>query len=292
MIHPFSALASEYESWVAHCRPLPERVDEIDHVAHRLTNSTALMRLSTITEMTGIPIVLQATIGERECNFDFMKNWGQGDPLTGPSVHVPKHRPPLGAPPNDHFPVTWEYAALDAFTVCDRLNVNSTPWSLAYACFKWEGFNGFGYRAHGVRTPYVVGGTNLQQPGKYVADGVFDKPHMDTQLGCLPIALRMIEIVPSLSLGDAVAMIDPPAPVTPLPLGVGGSLTGTKWFQASANLILNPDPPLLVDGSFGRRSRDACRQLERLFGLPDDGIIDDELCSAIDRRLAAMRPNA
>ncbi len=298
--HPFPALAPEYASWVANCRPLPSRVAEIDKVARRLTAPAALTRLDRVREATRIPVVVQATIGERECGFNFAKNWGQGDPLTRPSIHVPKGRPPLGPPPNDRFPVSWEYAAIDAFTVCDRLDVNSAPWSLAYACFKWEFYNGGGYRAHGLRTPYVVGGTNLQQAGKYVADGVFQtkrpdgSPLFDSQLGCLPVALRMIELVPDLAFGRALAVAAPalvPA-VTPLPIGVGGSLTGTKWFQYSANMILARDPPLLIDGSFGKLTRDACRDLEALFGLPVDGLIDDELCKAIDARLAAMKPNA
>lgn len=295
-VHPFPVLAAEYESWVAQMRPRPECVALIDRVARRLTNPTALARLDHVRAATEIPIAVQATIGERECGFDFTKNWGQGDPLTAPSKNVPRGRPPLGAPPNDHFPVTWEFAALDAFTVCDKLNVITVPaWNLPYACWKWEGYNGFGYRAHGIRTPYVVGGTNLQQPGKYVTDGQYDANHMDTQLGCLPIAKRMIELVPSLSFGAAIAMIEAPSvvpAVLPVPLGVGGSLTGTKWIQSQANLILNLRPPLDVDGSLGRKTRAAVRDMEKLFRLPEDGVIDDELCNAIDARLAAMRPTA
>lgn len=300
MTHPFQELSAEYESWVAHCRPLSGRIAEIDRVALRLTAPSALARLGRVFDATKIPVVVQATIGERECGFDFTKNWGQGDALTRPSVHVPKGRPPLGAPPNDRFPVTWEFAAIDAFTVCDRLDVISVPsWCLAYACFKWEGYNGFGYRAHGLRTPYVLGGTNLQQPGKYTADGIFKttnpdgSPLFDAQLGCLPIALRMIEFVPGLSLGDAVATIDPPpTAAATLPIGVGGSLTGTKWIQSAANLIVPRDPPLLVDGSFGRKTRAAVRDLETMFGLPVNGVVDDQLCNVIDARLAAMKPTA
>lgn len=292
MVHPFADLQSEYESWVANCRPLPERVAEIDHVARRLTNLTALTQLDHVFESTGIPVVVQATIGERECGFDFTKNWGQGDPLTAPSIHVPKGRPPLGNPPNDHFPISWEYAAIDAFTVCDKLDVNSAPWSLAYACFKFEGYNGFGYRAHGIRTPYVVGGTNLQQPGKYVADGVFDPNHMDTQLGCLPVALRMIELVPSLGFGPALAVAAAPSivPPAPVPSALGGGLTGTKWIQSAANLILRPNPPLDIDGSFGRDTRAAVRSLQSAFGMSATGLVDNDLCDHIDARLAGMRP--
>jgi lysozyme family protein len=152
MSHPFVDLSAEYESWVAHAVPNHDRIAEINQVATRLTRADALARLGLVTAATKIPQVVMAPIGERECDFDFTKNWGQGDPLTHPSTHVPRGRPPLGAPPNDHFPVTWEFAAIDAFTVCDKLNVNSAPWSLAYACFKWEFYNGGGAGAGGVRT--------------------------------------------------------------------------------------------------------------------------------------------
>lgn len=293
MSHPYAELRPEYESWVAHVVPLASRKDEIDHVARRLTQPTALARLGRVFDATKIPAVVQATIGERECGFDFTKNWGQGDPLTRPTTHVPRGRPPLGAAPNDRFPVSWEFAAIDAFTVCDQLNVISVPtWSLPYSCFKWEFYNGGGYRAHGCRTPYVVGGTNLQQPGKYVADGVWDSSHMDTQLGCLPVALRMIELVPSLSLAGALAAVPAPplAPVLPLPVSVGGNLTGAKWVQAALNVVDHINPPLGVDGSFGRLTRAAVRDYQLRHNLVATGFITDGLCTSLDVALAALRP--
>ena len=289
MQHPFVELATEYESWVAQVVPNPDRLAEIDAVARRLTRPEALENFAAITDLFAIPQIIQATICEREDGCDFTKNPGQGDPLTHPSVHIPRGRPPLGAPPNDRFPVTWIYAASDAFTVCDKLNVNSAPWSMPYACFKWEFWNGGGYRAHGIRTPYVVGGTNLQQPGKYVADGVFDPNHMDSQLGCLPVAVRMIELVPSLSFGQAIASAAAPSiipAVLPLPAAVGGNLTGTKWIQSSLNTLQNAE--LTVDGSFGRQTRAAIRIFDEAHGLPPDGFITDELCTAIDAALAAQ----
>lgn len=294
MIHPFAELKSDYDRDVSIVRPLPNRVAEIDEVARRLTNPVALSRLGAVAAATNIPVVVMAAIGERECGFDFTKNWGQGDSLARPSVHVPKNRPPLGAPPNDHFPVSWEYAAIDAFTACDHLSLLSVPaWTMAYACWKWEAYNGFGYRAHGIRSPYVVGGTNLQQSGKYVADGVFDPNEMDGQLGCLPIAMRMIELVPSLAFGQAVAQVEPPVVVpapASVPVAAGGGLTGTKWIQSAANLILSLSPPLAVNGSYGRQTRAAVRTLQAVLGLPQTGLVDNALCDAIDARFSAMRP--
>ena len=293
MGHPYQDLAAEYTSWVANCRPRADKVDEIDHVARGLVRALALQHFGAITSQTGIPIVVQATICHREYGENgamFNRNPGQGDPLTHPSTHVPK-----GRPPSDHWPVTWDEAALDAFTVCDRLNANSAPWSLPYACWKWEYYNGGGYRAHGLRTPYVVGGTNLQQPGKYVGDSEWDPRHMDEQLGCLPIAMRMIELEPQLAFGAAVvatAEANPDPPVTPAPAAVGGNLSGAKWVQASLNVVLHPNPPLVVDGSYGRLTKAAIRQFRAAAGLPDGDYVDDAFCTTMDTLLAGTRPSA
>jgi lysozyme family protein len=230
-----------------------------------------------VLKLIQVPIVVQATICEREDGNDFTKNPAQGDPWNRPSIHVPRNRGPFNS---------WVEAAVDAWSVCDKLNVNSQPWSLPYACFKWEGYNGFGYRAHGVRTPYVVGGTNLQQPGKFVADGSFDPSHIDSQLGCLPIAVRMIQLVPGLAFGDAVMVAAAPSIIpapTPLPSMVGTDLTGVKWVQGSLNRLTHAG--LTVDGSFGRMTRAAIRDFQQAHGLTPDGYVTDNLCHAIDAEL-------
>jgi lysozyme family protein len=288
MAHPYQELAAEYESWVANCRPRPEREHEIDQVARGLLRG--LQHFDAIAAETGIPVVVMATICHREYGENgamFNRNPAQGDPLTHPSTHVP-----AGRPPSDHWPVTWEVAALDAFTVCDRLNVNSAPWSLPYACWKWEYYNGGGSRAHGIRTPYVVGGTNLQQRGKYVSDHNWDPTAMDQQLGCLPIAMRMIELEPRLAFGEAVEPAAEPAEpeVAAAPPAVGAHLTGVKWVQASLNVVENLDAPLTVDGSFGRLTRAAVRKFQQEHGMPDTGYVDEAFCAAMDAALAANRP--
>ncbi len=285
MQHPFTELQAEYESWVAHCKPRPECEHEIDQVARRLLRPEAMTHFNAVFTRLQIPQVVQATICEREDGCDFTKNPAQGDPWNQVSRHVPRGRGPF---------TSWDAAATDAWTVCDRLNVLSVPaWSLAYSCWKWEYYNGGGYRAHGVRTPYVLGGSNLQQKGKYVSDGEFDRTHMDTQIGCLPIAMRMIELSPDLALGDALATVAAPMLVpdpAPVPMAVGGSLTGTKWVQASLNVVEHIVPPLDVDGSFGRLTRSAIRDFQKKVGLPDTGLIDDALCNALDTSLAAAKP--
>ena len=284
MQHPFIALQSEYDRYVATMRPLPNRVPEIDAVARRLINPASLRNYQEVQDKIGVPIVVQACICEREDSNDFAKNPAQGDPWNRPSVHVPKNRGPFAG---------WVPAAIDAFSVCTRINDNSAPWSLPYACFVWESYNGFGYRGHGIHSPYVVSGTNLQQPGKYIGDGIFDPSVMDTQIGCLPIAMRMIELMLELSFGTDIKIM--PAPtimptIQPVPASVGAGIQGTKWLQSAFNLIMQPDPLLTIDGSFGRATRAAIRDYQAAKNMVQNGLIDTPLCDALIADLNKMRP--
>jgi lysozyme family protein len=56
-------------------------------------------------------------------------------------------------------------------------------WRLEKMLFNAEAYNGAGYHNKGMPSPYVWAGTNIQQPGKYTADGSFDPNHWDTQPG-------------------------------------------------------------------------------------------------------------
>lgn len=266
MKHPFLALAAEYESWVANVRPCPERALEIDRVARKLIQPNVLGRFDEVFAEIGVPQVVQAVICERENGCDFTKSPAQGDRWDRVSTHVPRNRGPF---------TSWKASAIDAWTVCDHLAEISIPqWTMVYACWKWEGFNGFGYRARGLRTPYVLGGTNLQQPGKFVADGQFDPAHMDGQLGALPIAMRMIELMPRLALGGPAIAPSIVPDVTPLPVGVGGAGADGVWQtdeiqRALAGLGYDVGP---TDGSYGRKTRAAVRAFQHAHGLTEDGL--------------------
>lgn len=279
MQHPFAALKAEYEHDISIMRVT--RLGAVDEVARRLTRPQVLARYDEVKAKLGIPDVVQATICERESGSDFSRSPAQGDRWDRVSVNVPRGRGPFSS---------WLESAVDAFHNVDHLDDNSAPWSLPYACWKWEIYNGFGYRAHGRRSPYVVGGTNLQQPGKYTSDGHFDPGTMDTQLGCLPVAVRMIELVPALAFGDAIAIVSAPSVVpapSPPPAGTGGAVTGVKWIQDSLNRLMAPDEDLLVvDGSYGRRTREAVRAFQAAHGLLADGLAGDLTTAAMDAELA------
>jgi len=91
-------------------------------------------------------------------------------------VTVPKGRPPQGDPP-----FSWEDSAVDLIGVYHWQNAD---WSSVGAMlYRLEGFDGFGYRSHNVRSPYVWGCTNLYTSGKFVSDHVFDPNVRDSQCG-------------------------------------------------------------------------------------------------------------
>ncbi len=287
MAHPFAELQPEYEHDLSILQVKPERAAEIDRLARKGLTTTALTNYARIQTELGIPIPVQHAICVRESNADFSCSPAQGDRWDRRSVNVPTGKGP--------YP-DWHAAAIDAWSNLDHLDRNIVPWSMPYAMYEDEGFNGFGYRSHGVRSPYLVGATNLQQKGRYAGDHNFVM-EMDTQIGTVPVMLRMIEIMPSLAFGPGVQKIVAPPIIPapgPVPAGVGGALpggvfTGTKWLQDSLNKLMLPDSDhLVVDGNFGRFTRQALRAFQMSVGHSADGLIDDMTCGAIDRELAKL----
>ena len=116
--------------------------------------------------------------------------------------------------------------------------VGAANWSWEWGCYEEEGFNGWGYRAYGEPSPYLFGGTNIQKSGKFTSDHGFDRSVMDTQLGVIPMMLRMVQLRPALALpfpfpaatGVPIAI---PAPRSATP-DAGGEWMGTYWAQRPA----------------------------------------------------------
>jgi lysozyme family protein len=314
MQHPYGALRGEYARLLATLRVT--RADEADAVARKLLSFKA--RYAAVAQATarsgagatarggagatarggagatGVPVVVLAALHWRESSADFRTNLAQGDPLDRPSVHVPRGRPKLRA--GMSFPVSWEYAAIDAIEF-DHLNDASATWSLPYACWKGEAWNGFGPRNHGIHTGYLWAGTNHYVRGKYVADGRWDPGHVDRQLGMVPIMLRMIALDPGLALAGmspAGARDDPAIPPRRAPEGVGGSappadaLQTTRGLQILLNSLGVPGTPLAVDGSYGRRTRETVRAFQRAHGLEPDGLAGPLTRAALARAEAGL----
>lgn len=290
MQHPFVILGPEYAADLATMKV--QRPLQVEHVARGLLPKMALYQEEQAR--CGVPAALLAALDQREDDASPECAIGQGNRWDRISTNVPRGKGP------------WP-SKIDAdlfYIAYDHLNdMEGQPsWTWPLVCFKGEAWNGFGPRDHGIRTGYLWAGTNLYVRGKYVADGQWDAAYVDTQLGIIPVMRRLIALQPDLAFGalpdhDAVAAVTPPAPT---PQGVGGGLIivtisgphDTRWVQQALNACYLPAADaLLVDGSYGRRTREAVRSFQRFNKLTADGLFGPQTDKALTAALAQHQQN-
>ncbi len=205
----FASLKDEYAATWRAMHIDPARRKTFDAVAARLLTAGPLY--AEVARLTGVPSSLIMVIHERESGGNFSTHLHNGDPLTARTVHVPAGRPIDGRPP-----FSWASSAVDAlrYQGLDKIR----DWTVERALYVLEGYNGFGYRNRHIRSPYLWGGTDQQQPGKYVRDGVFDPTVMDQQLGCAGLLSAIWTADPSLRLRLSWDALATPEPIpTPRP---------------------------------------------------------------------------
>lgn len=270
MQHPFKAIEPELRQRLSVLKLTREA--ETTRRAEQLVAPKILNRFRPVYAELLIPIVWMVCSFERESGMDFTRSPAQGDRWDRISKNVPR-----GVGPFTSFEASaeWSYEH-------DGINKNSSPWDLAYACYAWERFNGFGPRDHGRVSGYIFSGTDQYDPpagkgGKYVSDGKWNPSAVDQQLGCVALALEMIRLDPSLAFGEPIMPkpIEPPIPipVTPTPDGFAQAL---QVQQCLNHLIMGHElagvDPLTEDGNYGRRTRNAVRAFQKMAKLDQDGI--------------------
>ena len=139
-------------------------------------------RYEVVEKETAVPWWFVGICHMRESSCNFATYLGNGEPLSRKTRLVPAGRGPFA---------TWEEGAIDALRFQDYAGL--TDWDLATALFRFEAYNGWGYFYKGVNSPYVWGWTNEQQPGKYVADGVWSATAIDPQSGCAAMLRGLID---------------------------------------------------------------------------------------------------
>lgn len=160
------------------------RADEFDRLAHKAMIYKP--RYEAIAQRTGVPWYMIAALHRRESDADFRTYLGNGEPLNRRTRLVPKGRGPFSS---------FEDGAVDALRIDGLSSVKD--WRLEKILYYCELFNGTGYNNRGLPSPYLWGGTNVQRPGKYVADGKFDPRAMDTQPGCAPLLAAIDRLDPT-----------------------------------------------------------------------------------------------
>lgn len=180
---PFADLAAEYRRNYDLFKINPGHDKEIDTRAGKLLAGKD--RYARISEQTGIPWQFIAILHMMEANANFAAHLHNGDPLTARTVRVPAGRPKAGQPP-----FTWEQSALDALEY--EGFTGKSDWNVGTMLYRFEKFNGMGYRAHGVWTPYLWSYTNLYEKGRYVADHEYDPNSVSKQCGAAILLKRLL----------------------------------------------------------------------------------------------------
>src|SRR5690349_1458630 len=115
-------------------------------VAERLCTLSAKTRYEAVSAATGVPWFVIAVIHEREASQSWAANLAQGDPWNKPSIHIPKGQGPFAS---------WEQAAINALTRTPPYAAHNSDWSAGGTATLLERYNGTGYAARNLPSPYV-----------------------------------------------------------------------------------------------------------------------------------------
>lgn len=175
----------QYARWWDQMVIKPSRANEFEHDAALLLAHKP--RYQFIEARTGVPWTLIAVLHLRESNANFGTYLGNGQSLARRTTIVPKGRGPFA---------TFEAGAIDALKLDGLTSVRD--YNLEKQLYYCEVFNGGGYDARGLPSPYLWGGTSIQRPGKYTSDHGFNARAWDTQPGCVPILATMAKHDPTI----------------------------------------------------------------------------------------------
>jgi lysozyme family protein len=178
-------LRREYRRRFRTARVRPERKALVQQIVDSLVAHKS--RYERAGGPIGVPWWFVAIVHSLEASQNFHTHLHNGDPLSGRTVHAPPGRPP-GEPP-----FTWVESARDALTFQRLANVGG--WSFSRALFRFEGYNGFGYRKSTINipTPYLWSFSQHYTRGKFVADNVYDPNAVSQQCGAAVLLRTMVD---------------------------------------------------------------------------------------------------
>lgn len=179
----FALLRAEYADLFASCQISQIRAGEVAWHRNRLLKYRS--RYEEVAVRTGAPWWFIGIVHALEASFNFAGHLHNGDPLTARTVQVPKGRPAQWNPPSD-----WVSSAVDAIEY--EGYAGKQDWNLAMTLYRFESYNGFGYRGRGVNTPYLWSFSNHYSAGKFVRDGKFDPNAVSKQCGAAVMLKALI----------------------------------------------------------------------------------------------------
>ncbi len=182
----------------SHCEIRPNRVNEAMHFATQAITALAKLRYLAVEKDTTVPWFVVPILQERESGLRWDRQLAQGDPLDEVSRNVPRGRGPFlthegDGPGHD----AWHRGALDALIDCPPHLAHWTDWSAGGVLVATLLYNGIGKEPN-VPSSYLWGGTNIQVPGKWVRDHVYNPNVWDTQLGTAAMLIAMRKLDPTI----------------------------------------------------------------------------------------------
>jgi lysozyme family protein len=166
----------------------PDRVAEFTKEAQYALDHKATYQQAE--QKTGVPWAMIAVIHRREGNADFNTYLGNGQSLAHRTTIVPIGRGPFTGP------TAFLDGCVDAIKVEGWGSISD--WRLEKQLYYMLLFNGVGSEAWGHPSSYIWGGTNIQQPGKWIRDHVWSSAVMDVQPGCAPLLFSIGKLDPSI----------------------------------------------------------------------------------------------
>lgn len=174
----FETLRAEYAAMWQSIELRPERATAIRSMTNAII--AGKREYVAIQDTLRIPWYFTGIVHALEGSCNFRTHLHNGDSLRRRTVNVPAGRP-VAPPASGSLPYTWHESAVDALKMKNYHQV--TDWSVPAMLWRWERYNGFGSRRHGVHTAYLWSFSTHYTKGKYVRDGVWDPNFVSLQVG-------------------------------------------------------------------------------------------------------------
>jgi lysozyme family protein len=184
-VYQYELLRDGYLTLYDNCAARPERSGVTNWHVQTLLKPANRSRYEEVEKRLGIPWYFVGIIHSLEGGFNFQAHLHNGDPLRARTWQVPPGRPLAWNPPTD-----WASSAADALTM--KNYDNQPDWSIAQMLFRFEKYNGFGYRGRGIASPYLWSFSNQYTKGKYVKDRKWDAEAVSLQCGAAVLVKELV----------------------------------------------------------------------------------------------------
>ena len=182
------------------CKIQPAHQAELTKAATIITSTQARSQYEDVSKLTSDPVIPWYVIGAlhyREANLNFLGHLHNGDRLDRRTINVPSGRPKGPWPPNPFDPrVAWRLSAEDALKELKPIE----SWKVEQMLYGFEKYNGFGYRSHGVPTPYVWNYSQFYTRGGFPRDRQWEDNYISRQAGLAPLIKVLSDMTPDIKI--------------------------------------------------------------------------------------------